>query len=451
MSAQKLFFCQNCGFTSNKWLGQCPSCKEWNSFVEEPVSKYKSKKNTSVFINKAEPISIDKVDTASAPRMSTGIKELDRVLGGGLVSASLILIGGEPGIGKSTLLMQACINLSSDTKLLYVSGEESAEQIKGRANRIGSTNENFMLYCNNSLTDIFDAIEKINPHIVVIDSIQTIASEDVSSANGSVAQIRECTASILKMAKENNITFFIIGHVTKDGTVAGPRVLEHMVDTVLYFEGENNMSYRILRGIKNRFGPTNEIGVFEMTGKGLIEVNNPSKFMLNELSSNNSGSTVTCTIEGTRSILLEIQALVADSVFNLPRRTSYGIDYNRVNLLMAVLEKKLGLKLMNCDAYVNVAGGLKITEPAIDLATIAAIISSYKNIPVPKNTVIFGEVGLGGEVRGVVRAENRLIEAKKLGFETIILPYSNKKELKEHNDVNIIYIKHISDMLKIIK
>jgi len=449
MPAKKLFFCQNCGYESVKWLGQCPGCKEWNSFVEEPTTKKISAVGSSSYIE-AKPSILKNISAGFNKRISTGINEFDRVLGGGIVSGSLILIGGEPGIGKSTLLMQACINLSKDIRLLYVSGEESEEQIKGRADRINQTNDNFLLFCNNSLENIIDVITKSSPKVVVIDSIQTVVSENISSASGSVSQVRENTASILRIAKENDITFFIIGHVTKDGMVAGPKVLEHMVDTVLYFEGENTYFYRVLRSIKNRFGSTNEIGIFEMSVKGLVEVINPSKYMLNELSSNNSGSVITCTVEGTRAILLELQALVADSIFQLPRRTSYGIDYNRVNLLMAVLEKKLNLKLMNCDIYINVAGGLKITEPSADLAVVMSTISSYKNLVIPQSTVVFGEVGLGGEVRGVTRAENRVYEAIKLGFKIVIMPYLNYTETKNIKEIKIIYIKHISEILSLI-
>lgn len=451
MPSKKLFFCQNCGYESVKWLGQCPGCKEWNSFVEEPTTKKTSAVGSHSYTGELKPNILKNVKAGFNERISTGINEFDRVLGGGIVSGSLILIGGEPGIGKSTLLMQACINLSKDIKLLYVSGEESEEQIKGRADRINQTNDNFLLFCNNNLDNIIEVITKTAPKVVVIDSIQTIVSDNISSAAGSVSQVRENTAAILRIAKEKNISFFIVGHVTKDGAVAGPKVLEHMVDTVLYFEGENTYVYRVLRSIKNRFGAANEIGVFEMSEKGLIEVTNPSKYMLNELNNNNSGSVVTCTVEGTRAILLELQSLVTDSIFQLPRRTSYGIDYNRVNLLMAVLEKKLNLRLMNCDIYVNVAGGLKITEPAADLAVIMSTISSYKNIAIPQNTVVFGEVGLSGEVRGVTRAENRVNEAAKLGFDTVILPYLNHKELKNIKNIKIIYIKHISEILSLIK
>ncbi len=450
MSSRKLFFCQNCGYESAKWLGQCPGCKEWNSFVEEPTTTKKSAVGSYSY-KELEPSFLKDISTGFNKRISTGIREFDRVLGDGIVSGSLILIGGEPGIGKSTLLMQTCINLSKEIKLLYISGEESEEQIKGRADRINQTNENFLLFCNNNLENIIEVITRNSPKIVVIDSIQTIVSENISSAAGSVSQVRENTAAILRIAKEKDITFFIVGHVTKDGTVAGPKVLEHMVDTVLYFEGENTYVYRVLRSIKNRFGATNEIGVFEMSAKGLIEVTNPSKYMLNELSSNNSGSVITCTIEGTRAILLELQSLVADSIFQLPRRTSYGIDYNRVNLLMAVLEKKLNLKLMNCDIYINVVGGLKITEPASDLAVIMSTISSYKNIVIPQNTVVFGEIGLSGEIRGVTRAENRVYEAVKLGFDRVIVPYLNYTELKNIKDIKIIYIKHISEILSLME
>lgn len=446
---KKIFFCQNCGFESPKWLGQCPACHEWNSFVEELKSKT-STSSTKYSVSKSEILSIKNIIITDDHRISSHISELDRVLGGGIVQGSLVLIGGEPGIGKSTLLMQACINLSKNTNLLYVSGEESASQIKSRADRIGETSEKFLLFCDGNLENILEAIHKTSPKIVVIDSIQTIVSGDISSAAGSVSQVREVTARILRVAKEQNITFFIIGHVTKEGMVAGPRVLEHMVDTVLYFEGDNNNLYRILRSVKNRFGAANEIGVFEMSGKGLIEVNNPSGFMIND-SSENSGTVITSVIEGSRTLLVEIQALISESVFQIPRRTSYGIDYNRVNLLLAVLEKRARLKLIGCDAYVNVAGGFKLNEPAVDLAIVSAIISSYANIPVNSKTVVLGEVGLSGEIRAVNRVANRVNEALNLGFDTVILPYANAKDVKEYKNIKFVYVKNVEDILRVIK
>lgn len=449
-SKKILYFCQNCGFESTKWLGQCPACNEWNSFVEELTLKGNKTLDRSSS-SKIEVLPLNDVNVPDNERINSNIKELDRVLGGGIVQGSLVLIGGEPGVGKSTLLMQACINLSHNTTLLYVSGEESSTQIKSRANRIGKTTNQFLLFCDSSLNNIINAVNKKKPKIVVIDSIQTVISEDITSAAGSVSQVREVTGTILRIAKEQNITFFIIGHVTKEGMVAGPRVLEHMVDTVLYFEGDNNNIFRILRSVKNRFGATNEIGVFEMSAKGLIEVDNPSRFMVNDSSVKNSGSVITSTVEGSRTILVEIQALIAESVFQIPRRTSYGIDYNRVNLLLAVLEKRAGLRLINCDVYVNVAGGLKLNEPSVDLSIIAAIISSFKNIPVNSKTVIFGEIGLSGEVRAVSRAANRVNEAINLGFDTVILPYANSKDVKEYKNVNFIYVKNIEDILNVIK
>lgn len=448
-SNQKIFFCQNCGFESPKWSGQCPACHEWNSFVEELKSKTSSS-STKHSLSKREILPIKNITITDEHRISSHIPELDRVLGGGIVQGSLVLIGGEPGIGKSTLLMQVCINLSKNIRLLYVSGEESASQIKSRADRIGETTENFLLFCDGNLENIIEAINETSPKIVIIDSIQTILSSDISSAAGSVSQVREVTARILRIAKEQNITFFVIGHVTKEGMVAGPKVLEHMVDTVLYFEGDNNNLYRILRSVKNRFGATNEIGVFEMSGKGLIEVNNPSRFMIHENSSN-SGSVTTAVIEGSRTLLVEIQALVSESVFQIPRRTSYGIDYNRVNLLLAVLEKRARLKLIGFDAYVNVAGGLKLNEPAVDLAIISAIISSYTNIPIHSKTVILGEVGLSGEIRAVNRAGNRVNEALNLGFDTVILPCSNYRDVTEYKNIKFIYVKNVEDILQVIK
>lgn len=453
---KNIFFCQNCGFESTKWLGQCPACHEWNSFVEgmaKPISN-KAKKIGTYLSESSGPTLLKDINIADTPRISTNIAELDRVLGGGMVQGSLILIGGEPGIGKSTLLMQACLNLSIQNKFLYVSGEESPAQIKDRAIRLGNKlNDNLMLLCDNNFDNIILSIDKYKPNIVVIDSIQTMISDNVTSASGSVTQIREVTANILKIAKDNNITFFIIGHVTKEGMVAGPKVLEHMVDTVLYFEGDNHLMYRILRSVKNRFGASNEIGLFEMTDIGLVEVNDPSGFMINgsDNEQNNNGTAITCTIEGSRALLVEIQALVSDSVFQIPRRTVYGIDYNRANLLIAVLEKRANIKLVASDVYINVAGGFKLNEPAVDLAIISAIISSYKSISLPKKSICFGEVGLSGEVRKISRATQRVTAAVKLGFDTIILPNKNCSEIKTFDqNIKIIGIKNIEELMDII-
>ena len=402
---KSVFFCQNCGHEEKKWLGQCPMCKEWNTFVEETISDGVSFSKT---VSRAEVVTLSSVKTDSEERTKTGIEELDRVLGGGIVPGSLILVGGDPGIGKSTLLLQVCQKLSQEKhQVLYISGEESLKQIKLRAMRMGEFTDELSLLCETSLNTIRGVIERRKPEIVIIDSIQTMYSEDVTSAPGSVSQVRESTNVLMQLAKGLNISIFIVGHVTKEGTVAGPRVLEHMVDTVLYFEGDRHASYRILRGVKNRFGSTNEIGVFEMRQSGLQEVKNPSEFMLNGKPEGASGSVVACSMEGTRPILLEIQALVCQSGFGMPRRTAAGTDYNRVNLLMAVLEKRIGLPLFNYDAYVNIAGGIKMNEPAIDLGIILAIVSSYKNKPIGDKVIAFGEVGLSGEVRCQSACRNR--------------------------------------------
>jgi DNA repair protein RadA/Sms len=399
----------------------------------------------------AEVVALKNIETDFEERIHTQIQELDRVLGGGIVPGSLVLVGGDPGIGKSTLLLQVCQKLCESKKqVLYISGEESLKQIKLRANRMGEFKEDLYLLCETNLEVIRNIIESRKPDIVVIDSIQTMYSEEVSSAPGSVSQVRESTNVFMQLAKGLGISIFIVGHVTKEGTVAGPRVLEHMVDTVLYFEGDRHASYRILRGVKNRFGSTNEIGVFEMRQNGLVEVENPSEYMLNGKPEHASGSVVACSIEGTRPILIEIQALVCSSNFGMPRRTAAGTDYNRVNLLMAVLEKRLGLHLSNYDAYVNIAGGVKMNEPAIDLGIVMAIVSSYKNHPIDEKTIVFGEVGLSGEVRAVSMPEQRVAEAKKLGFETCILPEVSKDMVKGIEGIKIIGVKNIGDAMQLI-
>ena len=422
-----VFFCQNCGHESAKWMGQCPGCKEWNTFVEEAVSSRIAKGGT---VRRAEPaarpVPLSRIKSGDEERRTTGMPELDRVLGGGIVKGSLVLVGGDPGIGKSTLLLQVCRNLcageTDGCAVLYVSGEESLRQIKLRAGRIGVFSDSLELLCETDLDLIRPVIEARSPGVVVIDSIQTMFSEAVGSAPGSVSQVREATAVLMQIAKGMGISVFIVGHVTKEGVVAGPRVLEHMVDTVLYFEGDRHESYRILRGVKNRFGSTNEIGVFEMRSEGLAEVENPSEYMLSGKPKDASGSVVACSMEGTRPILLEIQALVCHSFFNNPRRTATDTDYNRVNLLMAVLEKRLGMQLSDCDAYVNIAGGIRMTEPGIDLGIVLALMSSKLDVIIDERTICFGEVGLSGEVRGVTMAEQRVLEAKKLGFHRCILP-----------------------------
>ena len=446
---KSVFFCQNCGHEENKWLGQCPMCKEWNTFVEETVSVAKS--NVVKLSKEAELVALNDIATDNEDRIRTHMQELDRVLGGGIVPGSLVLVGGDPGIGKSTLLLQVCQRLCEEQKqVFYISGEESLKQIKLRANRMGTFKETLYLLCETNLEVIRNVIEKRKPDIVVIDSIQTMYSEEVSSAPGSVSQVREATNVLMQLAKGLGISIFIVGHVTKEGTVAGPRVLEHMVDTVLYFEGDRHASYRILRGVKNRFGSTNEIGVFEMRQNGLVEVKNPSEFMLNGKPEHAAGSVVACSMEGTRPILIEIQALVCNSNFGVPRRTAAGTDYNRVNLLMAVLEKRLGLHLSNYDAYVNIAGGVKMNEPAIDLGIVMAIVSSYKNQAIDEKTIVFGEVGLSGEIRAVSMPEQRVAEAKKLGFETCIIPEVSKDMVKGVQGIKVIGVKNIGDAIQLL-
>ena len=446
---KSVFFCQNCGHEENKWLGQCPMCKEWNTFVEEPVSF--SKSASAKLIKDAEVVALKHVETDQEERIKTKIEELDRVLGGGIVPGSLLLVGGDPGIGKSTLLLQVCQRLCEDKhQVLYISGEESLKQIKLRANRMGEFTEDLLLLCETNLEIVKNVIQKRKPEVVIIDSIQTMYSEEVASAPGSVSQVRESTNVFMQLAKGLGISIFIVGHVTKEGTVAGPRVLEHMVDTVLYFEGDRHASYRILRGVKNRFGSTNEIGVFEMRQNGLVEVENPSEFMLNGKPENASGSVVACSMEGTRPILIEIQALVCSSNFGMPRRPAAGTDYNRVNLLMAVLEKRVGIHLSNYDAYVNIAGGIKMNEPAVDLGIVMAIVSSYKNQPIDEKTIVFGEVGLSGEVRAVNMPEQRVAEAKKLGFTTCIMPEVSREVVKNIKGIKIIGVKTINEALQVL-
>ena len=448
------FFCKECGYESSKWMGQCPACKTWNSFVEAPAAGKGALpgKGGAVARESAEPCTLDQVPAERETRISTGFGELDNVLGGGLVPASLLLVGGDPGIGKSTLLLQVCRNLAADGRsVLYISGEESLRQIRLRANRIGTITGNLRFLCETNLDTVAHVLEKYRPEVVVIDSIQTMYREDASGAPGSVGQVRESTNVLLQLAKGLGITIFIVGHVTKEGTVAGPRMLEHMVDTVLYFEGERSASYRILRGVKNRFGSTNEIGVFEMAEEGLREVKNPSEFLLSGRPEGASGSVVACAMEGTRPILLEIQALVCRTNFGMPRRTAAGTDYNRVNLLMAVLEKRLGLRLSECDAYVNIAGGMRISEPSLDLGIVTALVSSYQDRPVDDSLLVFGEVGLSGEVRAVSMAEQRVAEAVKLGFETCVLPQSNRAAMKKDYPVRLIGVRNVQEAMAVLE
>ncbi len=444
-----VFFCQNCGNEYSKWMGQCPACKEWNTLVEEIVDKKSSVSMKQ--IKNVTPSKLKDVVSSDEKRIKTHIEELDRVLGGGIVQGSLVLVGGDPGIGKSTLLLQVCRELSNDNvNVLYISGEESLQQIKMRADRLGSFSDNMELLCETNLELISGVLQEKKPEVVVIDSIQTMYNENVGSAPGSVSQVRESTSVLMRLAKEQGIMIFVVGHVTKEGAVAGPRVLEHMVDTVLYFEGDRHASYRILRGVKNRFGSTNEIGVFEMREQGLVEVKNPSEFMLEGRPKDASGTIVACSIEGTRPILVEIQALVSRTAFGMPRRTAAGTDYNRVNLLMAVMDKTLGLKLADQDAYINIAGGIKINEPAIDLGIILAIASSYRNKPIPEGVICFGEVGLSGEVRSVSMADQRVSEAKKLGFDTCILPKMCLKSVQNASSIKLIGVENVAEALEIL-
>ena len=460
------FFCRECGYESSKWMGQCPACKAWNTMVEAPsapassgtaAGRYAAAASLTAAPGKragaqAKPVSLDEIELSDTDRTRTGFAELDRVLGSGVVRGSLVLVGGDPGIGKSTLLLQVCRNLAGqEQKVLYVSGEESLKQIKLRAQRIGAFGDRLRLLCETNLDMIRQVIEKEKPTVVVIDSIQTMYNEEVSSAPGSVSQVRESTGVLLQIAKGLGVSIFIVGHVTKDGNVAGPRVLEHMVDTVLYFEGDRHASYRILRGVKNRFGSTNEIGVFEMREEGLVEVENPSEFMLAGRPEGASGSVVACSMEGTRPILIEIQALVCASNFGMPRRTAAGTDYNRVNLLMAVLEKRLGLHLSASDAYVNIAGGIRMNEPAVDLGILLAVVSSYKDIVIDDKVLVFGEVGLSGEVRAVSMAEQRVQEAKKLGFTTVILPAACMKSVGQETEIALIPVENIRDAVRFLE
>ena len=465
-----VFVCSNCGNESSKWFGRCPACNEWNTCYEEKINLKSSGKSASK--KTATTVKLDDVKKQDIVRTKTGFDELDRVLGGGLVKGSLTLLGGEPGIGKSTLILQICDKIKGEGQVLYVSGEESAQQIKIRADRLGIKNNDIVFLGETDIDVIEDAILKTNPKLVIIDSIQTMYSDEITSGPGSVSQVREITARIMKMCKQEEITTIIIGHVTKDGNIAGPRVLEHMVDTVLYLEGERYFAYRILRGVKNRFGSTNEIGMFEMRQEGMCEVTNPSDILITEIgmfemndigmceidnpssvllsekNENVAGSIVVASIEGTRPILVELQALTATSVFGMPRRTANGIDYNRLTLLIAVLEKRTGLPLGNQDVYLNIVGGIKINEPALDLGIILAVSSSFKNIPIPNDVIAIGEVGLTGEVRSVNQIEKRIKEAEKLGFKKCIIPESNKKLLKDTYKLDIIGVQNISEAMR---
>ena len=441
-----IFVCSECGNESSKWLGKCPACQAWNSFYEQKIVETKNKDIKDK--TKSIPQKLNSYEAKETLRINTGFNELNRVLGGGLVKGSLVLLGGEPGIGKSTLILQICDKIKGDGKVLYVSGEESAEQIKLRADRLNINNEDILFLGETDIDLVNEAIININPKLVIIDSIQTMYSDEITAAAGSVSQVREITSQVMRVCKSKGITTIIIGHVTKDGNIAGPRVLEHMVDTVLYLEGERYFSYRILRGVKNRFGSTNEIGMFEMKEEGMCEITNPSDILISERDDNPAGSCIVSSMEGTRPILVELQALTSQTVFGYPKRTANGIDFNRLSLLIAVLEKKAGLNLGSQDVYLNVVGGLKINEPSIDLGIMMATASSFKNIPIPKDMIIIGEVGLTGEVRRINLIEKRIKEAEKLGFKSCIIPESNKKDLKDKYKLDIICVRNINDAME---
>jgi DNA repair protein RadA/Sms len=422
------FFCQNCGHQSLKWLGKCPSCEEWNRFAEEEIRAIDPAGPAGIEFNES-PLPIDEIVADEKERMTTGIAEMDRVLGGGIVNGSVTLVGGDPGIGKSTLLLQVVHNLAEkNLKILYISGEESAKQIKLRGARLGASSKNLFVLVEINLDSIVKHIKEISPKVVVIDSIQTMYSPVLTSAPGSVGQVRESSARLILLAKKTGIPVFLVGHVTKDGSIAGPKVLEHMVDTVLYFEGDSSHAYRIIRAMKNRFGPTNEIGVFEMRSNGLIEVANPSAFFLTERPEGAPGSVVVPSIEGTRPILIEIQSLVNSTNFGMPRRTTIGVDHNRVALLAAVMDKMCGFRLSGHDIFINVAGGMKVDEPAVDLGIVASMASSFLDKPIDKGTVVFGEVGLAGEVRGTSQMDVRIKEAARMGFARCIMPQTSSRK-----------------------
>ena len=448
-AAKTVFVCNECGYESAKWMGKCPACNSWNTFFEQKIEKI-TENGIKTVKERNTPKALNSYKGEEVARTSTGFSELDRVLGGGIVKGSLILLGGEPGIGKSTLILQLCNKIHGEGKVLYVSGEESAEQIKLRADRLGIDNDDIMFLGETDISIINENIEELKPKLVIIDSIQTMYSDELSAAAGSVSQVREITAQIMRICKSKGITTIIIGHVTKDGTIAGPRVLEHMVDTVLYLEGERYFSYRILRGVKNRFGSTNEIGMFEMKGEGLVEITNPSQILISEREDNPSGSAIVASIEGTRPMLIELQALTTLSVFGIPKRTANGLDYNRLAVLIAVLEKRANLNIGGQDIYVNVVSGMKLNEPSIDLGILCVCASSFKNVPIPKDTVIMGEVGLTGEVRRINMIEKRLKEAEKMGFKRCIIPENNKKYLEEKYKMDIVGVKDIREALRVL-
>lgn len=451
MKNKIVFFCSECGNESSKWTGKCLACGAWNTMLEQKVTKQSGgKASVAIPSISGKPKKLSEIEIIDDERKSTGIAEFDRVLGGGIVKGSLVLVGGDPGIGKSTLLLQMCQTINTSSVILYTSGEESQKQIKIRADRLKVTNPNLLFLSETNMTEIENTISNVKPEFLIIDSVQTIFCPEIDSAPGSVTQIREVTLNLMRIAKSNNISVFLVGHVTKEGAIAGPKILEHMVDCVLYFEGESHHFHRILRGVKNRFGSTNEIGVFEMCSTGLVEVENPSKMLLSEMSPNVSGTTVTCTLEGTRPILAEIQALTTKTNYPAPRRTASGIDYNKMSLIIAVLEKHSKLKLSTQDIYVNVAGGMRLYEPAVDLSIAAAIASSCMDFVIPTDTVAIGEIGLTGEIRSVTAIDKRITEAEKLGFKRIIIPAGNAKSITS-SAIEIIPVKNINQALNFFK
>ena len=449
--SKSVFVCQECGYESSGWLGKCPACSQWNTFVEELQES--AAKTASAGIFDLKPVSVGDIEIESEERDSTGMKEMDRVLGGGLVKGSLVLVGGDPGIGKSTLLLQICESILTEKKIIYVSGEESVRQIKLRALRLNVSRGGLLMVSATNYESIVRMAEIEKPGLLIIDSIQTMHSDAISSAPGSVSQVRVVTAGLMKLAKDTGITILIVGHVTKEGAIAGPRVLEHMVDTVLYFEGDRHLSFRILRAVKNRFGSTNEIGIFEMRDSGLAEVDNPSSMMLSGRPGNVPGSVVVSSLEGTRPMLIEIQALVCATNFGVPRRMATGLDYNRITMLMAVLEKRVGMQLYNYDAYINVVGGIKIDEPACDLGIVAAIASSFKNQPADAGMVMIGEIGLTGEIRAVSQIDKRIAEARRIGFKGCVIPSDNMRlagQTKDPGDFEIKAAENVSEAFEIL-
>ena len=448
---KSVFICSECGYESPKWYGKCPSCGEWNTMNEEikDASKTAPAAKARPFSAYAKPFSIGEISTEDEHRYDTGCKELNRVLGGGIVKGSLILLGGDPGIGKSTVLMQICQFMGDSLKILYVSGEESKRQLKLRAIRLGVTSPNLFVMTETDVEVVCEQIKNVKPDLVMIDSIQTMNLTELSSSPGSVTQVRECTNCLMRTAKGLDIPMFVVGHVNKEGSIAGPKVLEHIVDTVLHFEGDKQMACRILRAVKNRYGSTNELGVFEMTDKGLQEVENPSVMLLSGRPTNVSGTCVTCTLEGSRPILAETQGLATQSGYGNARRMATGYDYNRLSMLLAVLEKRAGYYFSNCDTYINIVGGLRVDEPAIDLSIAMALISSLKDAPVDEKAVVFGEIGLAGEIRSVSQAQLRINEAERLGFEKIVLPYHNLKGVKSEH-AQLIGVKNIREAFEAI-